>query len=205
MTVTTKRSLIALLLSLVLVVSLFTVGISADTTEADGTTVSTDATTEAEGTTAAEGTTEAEGTTKAEETTEKEKTSKEESIEASESVSESVEESESLSEVESEKQAAADARSDKAKTLIINGIIIAAIIVIMVVVAIKFRKKLGDFFRSVKSERKKIVWSSKENTRKSFLVVMVVAISIAILIGLIDVAFNTGIEELKSLFSGLLK
>ena len=75
------------------------------------------------------------------------------------------------------------------------------IILIIVALVIKFRKKLGDFLRSVKSELGKIVWSGKENTRKSFLVVIVVAIAVAIMIGLIDFAFNTGISKLYELFN----
>ena len=119
MTVTTKRSIIALLLSLVLVVSLFTVNIAA----ADA-------------------------------------------------------ETEVVTESESERIV----REETTNTLIINSAIIAGIIVIIAIVAIKFRKKLGAFLRSVKSELKKIVWNSKENTRKGFLVVAIVAVAFAVAI-----------------------
>ena len=78
-------------------------------------------------------------------------------------------------------------------------ILIGVIVVIIVLVAIKFRTKLSDFFRSVKSERKKIVWSSKENTKKSFLVVIVVAIAIALLLFIVDFAFKTGLGMLHDL------
>ena len=148
MTVTTKRSIIALLMSLVLVVSLFTVSISA-----------TDAASE----TATETSTEA-ATESAEEKAEREQ------------------------------------REETITTLIINGAIIAAIIVIIAIVAIKFRKKLGAFLRSVKSEFKKIVWTSKENTRKGFLVVAIVAVAFAIALGLMDFAFQWGISSLAELF-----
>ena len=160
MTVTTKRSLIALLLSLVLVVSLFTVGIFADESK------DTD---DAESTTVAE----------KEETTEKkaEETTKEE---------------------ETTESAAVKRVKD---SLIINGIIIGVIILIGVVLIIRFRKKLGGFLSSVKSEFKRITWSSKENTRKSFLVVIVVAVAVALMLWLIDIAFNTGISELTKLFN----
>ena len=162
MTIIKRRSLIALILSLVLIVSLFTFGASAtDETTTAAATESVSETTSAE-----------ETTTKAEETT-----------------------TEDIVAAELEK-----IKADKTTTLIINGVIIAVIVLIIAVVAIKFRKKLGDFMRSVKSELKKIVWSSKENTRKGFLVVIVVAVSVAILLGLIDLAFNTGISMLASLF-----
>ena len=157
MTVTTKRSIIALLLSLVLVVSLFTVSISA-ATEAAGT-----------------GATETES-----ETTASEKGTSAESATIS-----------------AEEQAKIDATTT---TLVINGIIIGVIVLIIAIVAIKFRKKLGAFLRSVKSELKKIVWTSKENTRKGFLVVAIVAVAFAILIGLMDYAFGIGISSLAELF-----
>ena len=156
MTVTTKRSIIALLLSLVLVVSLFTVSISA-----------TDAASE----TATETSTEAATETSTEA--------------ATESASEKAER---------------EQREETITTLIINGSIIAAIIVIIAIVAIKFRKKLGAFLRSVKSELKKIVWTSKENTRKGFLVVAIVAVAFAIALGLMDFAFQWGISSLAELF-----
>ena len=99
-------------------------------------------------------------------------------------------------------------REEKEKTttsLIVNAIIIGVIALIIVALCIKFRKKLGEFLRSVKSELGKIVWASKENTRKSFLVVIVVAIAVAIIIGLIDFAFGTGISMLDSFLDGILK
>ena len=161
MTITTKRSLIALLLSLVLVVSLFTVGIFADDSEEADT---------AESTTVVE----------KEETTEKKA---EETTKKTEETTES---------------AAVKRVKD---SLIINGIIIGVIVLIGVVLIIRFRKKLGGFLSSVKSEFKRITWSSKENTRKSFLVVIVVAIAVALMLWLIDIAFNTGISELTKLFN----
>ena len=164
MTITNKRSLIALLMSLVLVVSLFTIGISADetTTAAAETSVATESVA-SENTKAEETTTGATTTTAATET------------------------------------GLTDAQKSLQKTLIINAIIVGVIIAIIVIVAIKFRTKLGDFFRSVKSERKKIVWSSKENTKKSFLVVIVVAIAIALLLFIVDFAFKTGLGMLHGL------
>jgi preprotein translocase subunit SecE len=166
MTITTKRSLIALLLSLVLVVSLFTVGIFAD---------------EAKDTDDAESTTVAE---KEETTEKKEETSKKNDAEKKEE--------------ETTESAAVKKVKD---SLIINGIIIGVIVLIGVVLIIRFRKKLGGFLSSVKSEFKRITWSSKENTRKSFLVVIVVAIAVALMLWLIDIAFNTGISELTKLFN----
>ncbi len=159
MTVTTKRSIISLLLSLVLVVSLFTVSIYAATDAA------TDAVTE-------------KGTLVEKETTEKEEATTESAAQKAEK----------------------EQIAETTQMLIINGAIIGVILLIVAIVAIRFRKKLGGFLRSVKSELKKIVWSSKENTKKGFLVVFIVAVAFAIAVGLIDFAFQTGISSLADLF-----
>ena len=151
-----------------LVVSLFTVSISA-ATEAAGTSAEVESSVESD---TAKGT-----------GTEKETTKKEEATTES-----------------AEEKAEREQREETITTLIINGSIIAGIILIIAIVAIKFRKKLGAFLRSVKSELKKIVWTSKENTRKGFLVVAIVAVAFAIAIGLMDFAFQTGISSLAELF-----
>ena len=164
MTVTTKRSLIALLLSLVLVVSLFTIGVSA--TEATTDAASEEVTASVEETTAA--------------------------VEDS---------SESTTETETEPVVDTSKADSTRKALIINGIIIGAIVIVGVVLFIKFRVKLMNFFRSVKSELGKVVWSSKEQTRKGFLVVIVVTVIFAVSLWVIDFAFSYGISELANLFN----
>ena len=166
MTFTNKRSLIALLLSLVLVVSLFTVGIFADDAESSDNTEITSAADEESTETKAAGSSE--------------KNDKEEKEE------------------ETTESVLVKRTKD---SLIINGIIIGVLVIIGVVIIIRFRKKLGGFLSSVKSEFKRITWSSKENTRKSFLVVIVVAVAVALMLWLIDIAFNTGISELTKLFN----
>lgn len=180
MTITNKRSLIALLMSLVLVISLFTIGISADGTtgtEAKGT--ETEVTTSADDTST--DTSKESGSNK--ETSTNKETSKNEEAPKKEETTAGL---------------SADAKNAR-KTLLINGIIIAAIVLVLVLVAIKFRKKLGDFLRSVKSELKKIVWTSKENTRKSFLVVVVVAVLIALVLFVVDFAFKSGLGMIYDL------
>ena len=160
MTITTKRSIIALLISLVLVVSLFTIGISADGTDASdkGTSVETTEITESK----TEAKTEANTETKA----------------------------------ETEKVEVTETRT----SLIVNGIIVGVIIIVLIVLYVKFHTKFNAFLRSVKSELKKIVWSSKENTRKGFLVVAVVAIASGIALGIADFAFSTGFDQLPTIF-----
>lgn len=180
MTVTNKRSLIAFLLTVVLVVSLFTFGVSA--TDVDSTSSTGETTAATEETTASDETTDAGETTKPSEATEKEEGTTEKEEESTES------------------EATKNAKKATKKALIINGIIIGAIIVIGVALIIKFREKLGAFLRSVKSELKKIVWSSKTQTRKSFLVVVVVAIAVALLLFIVNTAFTNGISMLADLF-----
>ena len=188
MTFTNKKSLVALLLTLCMIVSLFTVAVSADDTTAATTEGIVEVVSgEENNVTAGQGTespTAENGTEAATEEASKESTTeKKEDSELDDLIADTTE-----------------AMTKKKNALIINAIIIAVIIVICVVVAIKFRAKLGAFFRSVKSELGKIVWSSKENTRKSFLVVVVVAIAIAAIIFIFDLTFSSGIGFLGKLF-----
>ncbi|MBE6535249.1 MAG: preprotein translocase subunit SecE [Ruminococcaceae bacterium] len=181
MTTINKRSLIALLMSFVLIISLFTVAASATEAPTTGATTETESVEETEtGTKGTSGTTE----DKKEETT-------------------AGAASGNTSGTNNGTTAPSQKVIDTKQSLIINAIIVGVIIVILVLVAIRFHKKLGEFFRSVKSELGKIVWSSKENTRKSFLVVAVVAVTVAIMIGLIDYAFNTGIAKLDEIINYL--
>ena len=187
MTFTNKKSLIALIITLCMVVSLFTVAVFADdTTAAAADSVVEAVTGESNTASAVEDNSEAATTEKvAENATE-------------EATKDTTTTGETEDTVDVEAILAEQAKAKK--ILIINAIIIAAIIAIIVVVAIKFRAKLSVFFRSVKSELGKIVWSSKENTRKSFLVVIVVALAIAAIIWVLDLTFNTGIGMLGKLF-----
>ena len=189
MTFTNKKSLIALLIALCMIVSLFTVAVFADDTTA--------ATTED----IVEGVTGESDSTSAGEI-ENESSSAEKGTEEASKESETEKKEESTTDDVNQALADAALAQKKAaqKVLIINAIIIAVIIIILVAVGIKFRAKLAAFFRSVKSELGKIVWSSKENTRKSFLVVIVVAVAVAAVIWILDLAFNTGLGMLGKLF-----
>lgn len=83
--------------------------------------------------------------------------------------------------------------------IITNIVIIGIIVIVAVVLIIKFRAKLGAFLRSVKSELKKIVWASGSDTRKNFLVVIVITVVIAAVIGILDFAFSEGIAGIVKL------
>ncbi len=182
MTCMNKRSLIALLVSLALVLSFLTIGVLATDAEAGGdendtTTVEEQSTTtvENESTSAEE---EEDSTTKGEAST----TTK---SEAATTVDEHA--GHDHGEGEGEKDYT---------SLIVTLSIVAVIIIIAAIVAIKNRVKLAAFLRSVKSEMKKIVWSPKDQTRKNFWVVMIICIAVIILVAILDVAFGTGINKL---------
>ena len=83
--------------------------------------------------------------------------------------------------------------------IITNIVVIGIIVIVAVVLIIKFRAKLAAFLRSVKSEVKKIVWASGKDTKKNFLVVIVITVAIAVLIGLLDFAFSKGIQGIVNL------
>ena len=64
-------------------------------------------------------------------------------------------------------------------------------------------KKMGKFrewWRGVRSETKKIVWPTWKQVLKNTGVVLVVIIAFAVMIGVLDVAFNSGIKALMNLF-----
>ena len=84
--------------------------------------------------------------------------------------------------------------------LIVNLVIGGIIIIVGAILIIKNRVKLAAFLRSVKSETKKITWSPKDQTRKNFLVVVVICVAVVILVGILDFAFGYGIAGLAKLF-----
>lgn len=126
----------------------------------------------------------------------------------SESASESATATETATETESATTAATETETtaetttesteDKeAKTRgIINLIVGGVILVVLVVLAIVFRKKIPVWYRGVKSECGKIVWCPKDKLKKNTLVVVVIIVALAVLIGLLDLAFSEGIEWL---------
>ena len=85
--------------------------------------------------------------------------------------------------------------------LIIGLIVGAVVLAIAVVLCIKFREKIGKFFRVYKSEAKKIVWLPWNQTKKSTLVVLVVLIICAVAICLIDLALSKSFLKFVELFS----
>ena len=63
-----------------------------------------------------------------------------------------------------------------------------------------FFSKVAAFFRSIKSEMKKISWSPANDVRKNTLVVLVVLIVCAAALAVVDFVFLQGITALGKLF-----
>lgn len=61
------------------------------------------------------------------------------------------------------------------------------------------QSKVAKFFRDYKSEFKKIVWPSKEDTMRMSGVVLVAIVVASIAIFVLDTAFGTGISALGGL------
>ena len=169
--VKTTRTLLALLIAAVLACSLFTVGVFAgeettDLTETTGEETTVEETT-AEETTAGkeESTTKEETTTKKEEetTTAGEKNFWEKNF----------------------------MLKDKPYWLKIAtwALVILGLIAGVVFCVIK-REKVGEFLRALKSELKRIVWSSWKDTRKNTLVVLAVVIAITLVIYLFNMVLE---------------
>ena len=78
--------------------------------------------------------------------------------------------------------------------------IFGAAIVAGVIVGIIKREKLKVWWKSYKSELKKVVWMPWPQVRKNSIVVIVVVVALAAVIGLLDFAFSKGIIALGSLF-----
>ncbi len=82
------------------------------------------------------------------------------------------------------------------------GIVIIAIAVLLIIYFVnpKFKEKVQNFFRSIKSELKKVVWSSKNDVKKNTIVVLIFVAAFAVLIGLLDFLFSKGIIALGKLW-----
>ena len=101
-------------------------------------------------------------------------------------------ETEGETEKETEKETEAETGDEKDEkkglsTGAIVGIVIGAVIVIAgVILCVKFREKLAKAFRVYKSECKKIVWLSWDQTKKNTLIVIVVLVIFAAVIIVLD-------------------
>ncbi|MCL2159384.1 MAG: preprotein translocase subunit SecE [Oscillospiraceae bacterium] len=61
---------------------------------------------------------------------------------------------------------------------------------------VKFGEKVKKFFRDYRSEMKKIVWPNRSQVIQNTGVVIVAIMFIAVIVGLLDLAFGTGVISL---------
>ena len=83
--------------------------------------------------------------------------------------------------------------------LIVTLVAVIAFVVVFFVLP-KRREKSLKFCRALKSECGKISWLSWSQTVKSSLVVAVIAVSIALIVGLLDMGFTKALDVLVVLF-----
>ena len=83
---------------------------------------------------------------------------------------------------------------------IVSLSILGVIVIVVALFCIIKREKVGKFLRSIKSESKKVVWLPWNQVRKSTIVVIIVVVAVAIVIGVLDAAFASGIGALSGLF-----
>ncbi|GEM_PF-5379111 len=86
------------------------------------------------------------------------------------------------------------------KVLVISWIIVVAIIAVIVVICVTKRDKVVPFFKGLKSEAKKVVWTKKEDVVKSTLVTLVIIAATFVVVFVLDFAFSKGINALSNLF-----
>lgn len=61
------------------------------------------------------------------------------------------------------------------------------------------KERIGKFFREYKSELKKVVWATPQQTLNNFILVAVSVVITSACIGLLDFAFSTGLTALGRL------
>ena len=83
---------------------------------------------------------------------------------------------------------------------IISLAVLGVAIIAVVIYCLTHKEKVGKFFRSLKSEFKKITWTPWTQVRKNTVVVLIVVISIGLVIAGLDFIFSKGIYALGRLF-----
>ncbi|MCI8388106.1 MAG: preprotein translocase subunit SecE [Clostridiales bacterium] len=64
---------------------------------------------------------------------------------------------------------------------------------------VPFTQKVGKFFREYKSELKKVVWATPQQTLNNTILVAVSVVITSVCIGVLDFAFSTGLTALGKL------
>ena len=60
-------------------------------------------------------------------------------------------------------------------------------------------KRMGDWFRSCKSEMKKVVWASRQTVIHNSIMVIAVIVVVAIAVAVLDLVFDMGISGLNKI------
>ena len=91
--------------------------------------------------------------------------------------------------------------------LIFSGICaaIGIFLIVLAILAIKFRAKIPGWWKALKSECGKISWCSKDKLKKNTIVVVIIILAITLAVALMDYAFSTGLLLLKDLVDGIRK
>ena len=82
---------------------------------------------------------------------------------------------------------------------IVSIAIVAVIVIAAAVYCIKNKEKVAKFFREVRSECKKIVWTPAKTVKKNTIVVLVIMIVCVIVIAALDLLFSKGIVWLGNI------
>ena len=100
----------------------------------------------------------------------------------------------------SDKDSKEEGLSEDAIRGIINLAVGAVILIVLVVLAIKFRAKIPSWWKGLKSECVKITWCPKDKLKKNVFVVGVIILAIALAIGVLDFVFSRSMMLLGNLF-----
>ncbi len=95
-----------------------------------------------------------------------------------------------------ETESAAD-RTKRVRGLVNLGVG-AVILLILAILAIKFRKKIPASWKALKSECGKISWCSKDKLKKNTLVVVIIILAIAVSIAVLDFVFTFLLRDFLS-------
>ena len=95
----------------------------------------------------------------------------------------------------------AEAKKERMTRSIINLSVGAVLLIVVIVLAIKFRAKIPSWFKGLKSECGKITWCPKDKLKKNVFVVVVIIVAIAVAIGVLDFVFSRGMILLGDLFN----
>ena len=100
----------------------------------------------------------------------------------------------------SDKDSKEEGLSEDAIRGIINLAVGAVILIVLVVLAIKFRAKIPSWWKGLKSECGKITWCPKDKLKKNVFVVVVIILASALAIGVLDFVFSRSMMLLGNLF-----